>query len=203
MELEKKYPRDPAVKNACAEFLWSIDDRDGAMARWREAAALDGKNALVLNHLGGGYLASGEIRQAYHFFTLASDADPANALYHFNAANVAFLFRHDLDGTEEKLFAVALKHFGDASRLAPADPEYARAYAEAFYSVPQPDWRAALVAWTRFRELSANKDFAFLNLARVHMKLGEKQNARACLAEVKGAEFAKLRARLAERIETE
>jgi hypothetical protein len=35
------------------------------------------------------------------------------------------------------------------------------------------------------------------------MKLGEKENARACLAKVKGAEFAKLRERLAERIETE
>jgi hypothetical protein len=35
------------------------------------------------------------------------------------------------------------------------------------------------------------------------MKLGEKENARACLAEVKGAEFAKIRARLAERIAKE
>lgn len=202
-ELERKYPNDLAIKNGRAEFLWNIDDREEAAREWRAAAQLDPANAVVLNHLGGAYLAAGEVREAFHCFTRATAADPANPLYHFNLANVVFLFRHELAQTEEKAFDLATLQFAEASKLAPADAEYARAYAEVFYSVPKPDWNVALQAWERFHQLTANKDFALLNLARIHMKLGQKDEARSCLAQIKGDQFTKLKTRLGQRIDTE
>jgi tetratricopeptide (TPR) repeat protein len=202
-DLERKYPLDASIKNGYAEFLWNIEERDQAMRRWRAAEQIDPRNAVVLNHLGGAHLAIGEVQRALDRFTRATEVEPNNPLYHFNLANVAFVFRHDLEKGDENAFHLALHHFAEASRLAPADPEYARAYAEVFYSIPNPDWNAALAAWDRFRELTTNKDFALLNLARVHMKLGQKDQARACLAEVKGSESAKLKTRLGQRIEAE
>ena len=91
----------------------------------------------------------------------------------------------------------------EAARLQPLNPDYARAYAETFYTVPDPDWRAALQAWQHFYEISPGKDFALVNLTRVYMKLGNKSEARASLARVQGPEFDRLKARLKERIDAE
>jgi tetratricopeptide (TPR) repeat protein len=201
--LEKEHPRDSRVKNAYAEFLWDCGENDAAVRRWRDAAALDPRNAIVLNHLGAAHLRAGDARAAFRCFTDASSAEPTNPLYHFNLANVAFLFRHDLGIAEEKAFALALEHFADASQRAPTDVEYARAYAEAFYTVPDADWCTALAAWQHYYELTPKKDFALLNLARVHMKLGQKAEARDCLSRVTGQEFARIKTRLNERIDRE
>lgn len=201
--LEAKYPASAAIKNAHAEFLWTIEDRDAAVKKWEAAATLDPKNAVVLDHLGGAFLASGEVQRAADFFRRASEVEPTNPAHHFNAANVIFIYRHDMGITEEQAFAQATHHFAEASRLAPASAEYARAYAEVFYTVTSPDWKAALAAWERFRALSPNQDFAFANLARVHMKLGQKGAAQACLNRIQGADFQRLKERLQKRLETE
>jgi hypothetical protein len=51
-------------------------------------------------------------------------------------------------------------------------------YAETFYLLPKPDWRVALAAWEKYHVITPQKEFALVNLARVHMKLGEKAAAR-------------------------
>src|SRR5207249_2288799 len=92
--------------------------------------------------------------------------------------------------------------FAAASRLAPLNAEYARAYAETFYSVSKPDWNAALTAWQHFAEITPQKDFAQANLARIHIKLGQTDAARACLERIQGTDFQNLKAKLNERLET-
>jgi tetratricopeptide (TPR) repeat protein len=201
--LEAEHPQSVPVKNAFAEFLWSSGEHDAALRRWRESAGLEPRNAVVLNHLGGAQLDTGNPRAALRCFGDAVAIEPTNAAYHFNLANVAFMFRHDLALPEEKAFALAMEHFADAARCAPAEPEYARAYAEAFYTLPKADWCSALAAWQHYYELTPKKDFALLNIARVHMKLGQKAEARACLARVTAQEFARIKTRLAERIDRE
>ena len=66
-----------------------------------------------------------------------------------------------------------------------------------------PDWRTALRAWQHFYDITPQKDFALLNLARVHMKLGNKEEARTSLSRIQSPEFDRLKTRLGERIETE
>ena len=206
-ELSAKYPRDAAVRNAHAEFVWARGEPERAVGMWEEAVALDPKNAAVLDHLASGWLAAGEVKKSAAFYARAVESAPENAAYRFAFANVTFLFRHELLSAAQPDEAAVLDHaladFAAASRLAPLNPDYARAYAETFYSLPKPDWSAALTAWQHFAEISPQKDFAQSNLARVHMKLGQKDAARACLEKIQGADFQKLKARLGERIETE
>jgi tetratricopeptide (TPR) repeat protein len=152
-------------------------------------------------------VAAGEVKKAVEYYARAIHSVPNNADYHFNYANVVFLFRHDLhDATHPDSngrITEALQHFAEATRLQPTNADYARAFAETFYSIPQPDWHEALKAWQHLYDLSAEKDFALLNIARVHLKLGNKPEARAALAQVQDPKFARLKGRLSERIETE
>ncbi|MDR3405458.1 MAG: hypothetical protein P4L99_23385 [Chthoniobacter sp.] len=206
-ELEAKYPRDAAIKNGHAEFLWSIGEPHRAVEMWLTAEKLDPRNAAVLDHLGGSSLAAGDVKSAAAYYARAVSSAPDNAAYHFSYANLVFLFRHDLHDTahpeSDSLLDEALQQFAEAARLEPLNANYARAFAETFYSMPKPDWREALKAWQHLSDISTQKDFALLNLARVHMKLGNKPEARASLAQVQDPKFDRLKTRLMERIENE
>lgn len=206
-DLDAKYPQDVTIKNGHAEFLWNVGEHNRAVKLWQEAEKLDPNNGAVLFHLGGNAVAIGDAKKAADYYARAVKSAPTNAGYHFSYANVVFLFRHDLHDAahpeSDSLIDEALKHFGEAARLDPMNAEYARGFAETYYSAPQPDWREALKAWQHFYDISTQKDFALLNLARVHLKLGNKPEARAALAQVQDPKYARLKGRLSERIETE
>ncbi len=193
-------PRDLAARNAHAEFLWEIGEQSRAMTEWETAAQIDPKNALVLEHLGSGALALGEVRKSAAYYRRAVACDPANADRHFALANVSFLFRHELldaeHADEGSLLTRALFHFAEAARLAPTSANYARAYAETFYSVPNPDWAAALNAWQIVQRLSPQPDFALLHQARVHLKMGHLDTAQQCLSQVQSPDYQTLKSRL-------
>jgi tetratricopeptide (TPR) repeat protein len=201
--LAKAYPRDVRVRDANGEFLLGVDDREGALREWLAAEKLEPKDVAVLNHLAGLYLATGDVRQSFDYYLRASEAEPADPLAHFNVANVACVFRHELGKTEAEALDLALQHFAEAHRLAPKSAEFARAYAETFYLVPNPDWGTALKVWKRHLGLVTEKNFSLLNLARVHMKLSQPDEARACLQQVQGTDNQRLKARLAARIDAE
>ncbi|MDQ3623405.1 MAG: hypothetical protein M3463_13090 [Verrucomicrobiota bacterium] len=201
--LARKFPREVEVRARHGEFLWERGKQDLALREWEAARALQPRNAAVLNHLGGSQLAQGDPQAAYRYFLEATQAEPGRALYHYNLANVVCLFRHELGTPEDQALDFALAHFAEASRLAPLSPEYARAYAETFYMVSKPDWTKALGGWQKFMELTSQKEFALLNLARVHMKLGQGAQARACLAQIQNPAFDRLKTRLLERISAE
>ncbi|HZJ17514.1 MAG TPA: tetratricopeptide repeat protein [Chthoniobacteraceae bacterium] len=201
--LVKAYPRDVAIRDAHGDFLLGRDDREGALREWLAAEKLDPKNVAVLNHLAEIYLTTGDVRQAFDHYLRASDLEPADPIAHFNVANVACVFRHEIGKTETEALELALRHFAVAHRLAPQNAELARAYAETFYVVPSPDWKSALKAWQAHLGLVTEKNFTLLNLARVHMKLGQADEARACLQQVQGPENQRLKARLAARIDSE
>jgi tetratricopeptide (TPR) repeat protein len=97
----------------------------------------------------------------------------------------------------------ALRHFAEAARLEPLNVEYAKAYGDTFYYLQPPDWTTALAAWQHYLEITPHKDFAYSNLARVHMELGQKTEARACLVQIHAPDFDHLKARLNQRIDAE
>jgi tetratricopeptide (TPR) repeat protein len=206
-DLDAKHPRSADVKNARAEFLWSIGERQHATDEWEAACRLEPANATVLGHLGDCQLATGDVKKSAAFYTRAVTAEPGNAAHHFALANVIFMFRHELhDATAPDEAAVldrALSHFAQASRIEPLNLEYARAFAETYYNLPKPDWNAALAAWQHVLDISREKDFALMNMTRVHMHLGQKTEARDCLAKVHGPAFERMKTRLLERIANE
>jgi tetratricopeptide (TPR) repeat protein len=206
-DMDIKYPQDVAVKSDWAQYLWDRGQNQRAMEKWEAVTKADPKNAPALSSLGNGYLGMGEIKQAAACFTRASESVPANASYHFDLANVVFMFRHDLlDAAapdEGSMIQRALSHFREAARLEPLNVEYAKAYADTFYYGQPPDWTTALTAWQHYLEIAPHKDFAYLNLARVHMKLGEKTEARACLSQIQSPDFDSLKVRLNKRIDAQ
>jgi tetratricopeptide (TPR) repeat protein len=206
-ELVARFPQDAAIRNAYAEFLWSNDERARALEEWQAAERLAPDNPTVLTHLGGAFIAMGEPRNGVGCYARAVSGAPENASFRFNLANAMFLFRHELlEPTLPSAEAVAkgaLRQFAEAARLDPLNPEFARAYAETFYSVAEPNWQVAVGAWKHFLNISPQKDFGFANLARVYLKLGENEKARACVREMQGREWQRLRTRLLERIDAE
>lgn len=202
-DLSARHPGNTPILTAHGEFLWSAGERERAHEVWERAYRLAPQDLALLSHLGGSFLAQGKPREAMDFYEKAVAAAPDSALHHFTAANVGFMFRHESTEGESVMLQRALAHFQAASRLAPTDANYARAYAETFYLLPTPDWQAALTAWRHFEEVSPNKDFALVNRARIHVQLGQREEARLCLSGVHSPDFARLKARLLEKIGSE
>ena len=201
--LTARFPKNAAIRDAHGDFLWGMNDHEGSLREWLAGERIEPENPEILNHLASAYMAQGDPKAALGFHLRAAKAEPENARTHFAAANIACLFRHDLGKTEDECYALAIKHFAEAHRLAPQNPEFARAYAETFYLLPRPDWPTALKVWQSYLNLSPEKNFALLNLTRVHMKLGDAESARACLAQVTGIENERQKNRLSARINAE
>ena len=201
-QLAARYPREVAIRKAAGDHFWRTGDVDTATSEWEAAQALDPADAETASSLGSARLHEGQTRRACEQFQRAVAARPDAARYHFELANVLYLFRHELTGLpslpdEAATFHEALAQFRLARDLAPGSMEYARAYAETFYGVPDPDWHEALEAWERVRALSADApDFVLGQLARVSLRLGQTDEAERYLAAIQDPRFADLRAAL-------
>ncbi len=179
----REHPESVAARLAYAEFLAGHGEMRAAILQWRTAQLLDPANAAIANSLGGAYLRMGQAADSAREFQRATEIAGEVAAYHYNLANVEFMLRRDLTAAwhieTPALLQRALAEFREASRLSPNDLEYARGYAETFYGLPDPDWTEA--AWKHVLALSAEPDFACLQLARVSLKLGHKEQARGFL----------------------
>jgi tetratricopeptide (TPR) repeat protein len=187
-QLVRDNPQSVPAQNATAAFLWKNGGAAAAIEHWRTTQRLEPENGEAANSLGGAYLRMGRVREAAEQFLLAVRSESDNPDYHFDLGNVEFVFRHDLTATwkidSAELLQRALFQFREASRLAPTDLEYARAYAETFYGMPNPDWKEAQVAWQHYLELSTNRNFAYLQLARVSLKQRKKAEALSFLDKI-------------------
>ncbi|MBA3962444.1 MAG: hypothetical protein H0X40_11155 [Chthoniobacterales bacterium] len=200
---EKDLQRNPssaAAHFSYAEFYSNHGQLRPAITHWRFAQLLDPTNAAVANSLGGAYLHMGRAAQSAEQFQRAINCAGAVAAYHYNLGNVEFLLRHDLTAAwqinDDTLLHRALAEFRAASRLSPNDMEYARSYAETFYGVPNADWVEADAAWKHVLELSPQGDFAYLQLARVSLKRGDKMQARQFLDQIRNSQHDSLKQKL-------
>jgi tetratricopeptide (TPR) repeat protein len=181
-------PGSAAAHASYAEFLAEQGNLRAAIVHWRTAQLLAPGRAAIANSLGGAYLRMGKAAASAAEFSRAIGLESGNAAYHFNLANVEFMLRHDLTAAWKMelpaVLRLALAEFREASRLSPNDVEYARAYAETFYGVPDPDWSEAAAAWKHVLSLSPQGDFAYLQLARVSLKRGDADGARQFLDKI-------------------
>jgi tetratricopeptide (TPR) repeat protein len=204
-QLVKDNPESVPAQNAVAAFLWKSGKAEAAVEHWLTVQRLDPENAEAANSLGGVYLRIGRVREAADQFLLAVRSEDNNPDYHFDLANVEFIFRNDLTAAwkidSAELLRRALFQFREASRLAPADLEYARAYAETFYGIPDPDWKEAQVAWQHYLELSTNRNFAYLQLVRVTLKQNKKAEALSFLDKISDPAFSQLKEKLRKQAE--
>ena len=193
------------AQNALAAFLWKNGKAEAAVGHWRTAQRLEPENAEAASSLGGAYLRIGRVREAADQFLLAVRSESDNPDYHFDLGNVEFMFRRDLTAAwkidSAELLRRALFQFREASRLAPTDLEYARAYAETFYGMPNPDWKEAQVAWEHYLELSTNRNFAYLQLARVSLRRHKKAEALSFLDKISDSSYSQIKEKLRKQAE--
>lgn len=205
-QLAARHLDSAEVQVACGLFAWDDGQPAEAVQRWRAAQRITPRNPQAANYLGGAEVKLGNMPAAAEQFARATEADGENPLYHFNLANVEFLFRHDLATawqlTELDLLHRALAEYRRASRLAPTQLEYARAYAETFYAMPDADWNEALAAWQHVLSLSNDRGFAYLQLVRVSLKQGRKAQALDFLAKISSPGAAGLKEKLRKQAES-
>jgi tetratricopeptide (TPR) repeat protein len=204
-QLVRDNPQSVPAQNALAAFLWKNGKAEAAVEHWRTAQRLEPENGEAANSLGGAYLKMGRVPEAARQFLLAVRSESDNPDYHFDLANVEFVLRGDLTAAwkidSAELLQRALFQFREASRLAPTDLEYARAYAETFYGMPNPDWKEAQVAWQHYLELSTDRNFAYLQLARVSLKRHKKAAALSFLAKVSDSSYSQVKEKLRKQAE--
>lgn len=201
-QLAAKYPDRAAVHKAAGDHFWRSGDTVSAVSEWQAAQALDPADAETASALGSAWLRDGQTGAAREQFQRAVDARPDAARSHFDLANVLFVFRRDFVGSpalpdEASVLHQALAHFRRASELAAGNGEFARAYAETFYGVPNPDWTEGFAAWEHVRSLNAaSPDFATGHLARISLRLGKPEQAEAYLDSIHDPAFAPIKASL-------
>lgn len=204
-QLVRDNPQSVPAQNALATFLWKNGKAEAAVEHWRTAQRLEPKNAEAANSLGGAYLKMYHIPEAAAQFLLAVGSEGDNAAYHFDLANVEFLFRRDLTAAWKidsvELLQRALFQYREASRLAPTNLEYARAYAETFYGMPNPDWEEAQIAWQHYLKVCTDRNFAYLQLARVSLKRHKKAEALSFLDKVSGVLYSEVKEKLRKQAE--
>jgi tetratricopeptide (TPR) repeat protein len=199
-QLVRDNPWSVPAQNALAGFLSKNGKMEAAVLHWRTAQLLEPKNGEAANSLGGAYLRMGRFREAAEQFLRAVRSDRNNPDYHFDLGNVEFVLRRDLMAAwkidSAELLRRALFHFREASRLAPMDLEYARAYAETFYGMPDPDWEQAHLAWQHYLELSVDRNFGYLQLARVSLKRHKKAEALSFLDKISDPSYSQVKEKL-------
>ncbi len=200
-QLASKYPEQAEVRKAAGDHFWRTGDT-AAAAEWQAAQTLAPADAETANALGSAWLREGRTDAAREQYQRAVDAQPAVARYHFDLANVLYLFRHEFAGSpalmdEAAVLREAMGHFRRASELAADNLDFARGYAETFYGLPYPDWAEGFAAWEHVRALTASDpDFANGHLARVSLKLGKPDQAEGYLDAIYDPKFAPVKGTL-------
>ncbi len=196
----QEHPASAEAHASYADFLSEHNNLRAAIAHWRTAQQLAPGNAAIANALGGAYLRMGKAAASAAEFARAIGLDSNNAAYHFNLANVEFMLRHDLTTAWKMelpdVLRLALAEYREASRLSPNDIEYARAYAETFYGIPEANWTEAEAAWKHVLTLSPQSDFIYLQLARVSLKRGDAVSAHQFLNKIADARHDGLKRKL-------
>lgn len=205
-DISARNPKSVKALNAEGDYLWKIMRREEALEKWKLSESLDPNNAETVNNLGTYELWAQNVEKAVDYFERACKLAPDNAFYHTNAANTSYMFRHqaaEKEGTDsETILLRALEHFHRAAQIEPLNPGFARAYAETFYILKVPDWNAAIAAWKHFLEVSPEKDFAYSNLVRIHLKQGQKKEAQEDLDRIKDVKFDGLKKHFQQIIDT-
>ena len=201
-ELADKYPDRAPVQKAYGESAWRRGRPADALPALRRAETLDPTDADTADTLAAVDVQLGSMKEATAQFQQAIHLSPNEPRYHFAFANVLYLFRHELIAPpalpdDEAVLTKALEEFRRAAELAPHDLAYAQAYAETFYTMPEPDWEQARTAWKAVLALSnANADFANSHLARISLRMKRPADVENYLSQIHDPGFAGLKASL-------
>jgi tetratricopeptide (TPR) repeat protein len=187
----RRHPADARAHLAYGSFLNDRQDERGAQAQWEKALELDPSNPEIYNNLAGRYSESGPVKKAFEYFSKAIQLSPTRAAYYHNFGDSLFVRRKDAAAcyriTEQQVYGKALLQYSNALRLDPQNFSFARDLAQTYYSLKPLPTDAALQAWTNTLSIAheaADREDAYVHLARVKMLAGRFAEARAQLTGV-------------------
>ncbi len=197
------HPKHLNVRLAFGSFLNDSHDEEGACAQWETARQLAPSNSAAWNNLANYYGHHSPVKKAFEYYGKAIELDPAEPVYYQNLAATVYLFRsaageyYHLD--ERQVFDKSLSLYRQAVKLDPDNFALFTDYAKTFYGTNPPRWKDGLAAWTEGLKVAHDdreREEVFIHLARIHLKLGDYDEARADLAMVTNADNAALKTRL-------
>jgi len=201
----EKHPKHVNARLAFGSFLKDNNDDEGALAQWEAARQLAPTNSATWNNLGNYYANPGRpVKKAFEYYDKAIELNPVQAVYYHNLAAAVYLFRKDareyyhLD--EQKVFDKAQSLYREAIKLDPGNFVLSTDYAESFYGTNPPRWKDGLEAWASALKIAPDeveREGVFLHLARIHLELGDYDQARANLDLVTNVNYTKLKSNLA------
>jgi tetratricopeptide (TPR) repeat protein len=172
-----------AIRNRClwlkfkAKTLLVVGLRAQAHDVFQEILAINPADPLALNSLGYQELSNQRFIQALGYFERALLQTPNNANAHFNVGFVC----EELGRSQQAELA-----FNAALQI---DEKLDRAwYGLGLALVRQQRFEESLAAFKRNTELQSMSPFAWYQMARVHMELGQPQEALAVMRHLKGFE---------------
>ena len=173
----------PAIRNRClwlkfkAKALLVVGLRAKAHGVFQEILAINPADPLALNSLGYQELSLQRFTQALDYFERALVQTPNNANAHFNVGFVCEELGRSLQA--ELAFKAAIQ----------IDEKLDRAwYGLGLALVRQQRFEDSLAAFKRNTELQSMSPFAWYQMARVHMEMGQPQEALAVMRHLKGFE---------------
>jgi tetratricopeptide (TPR) repeat protein len=174
---------NPAIRNRClwlkfkAKTLLVVGLRAQAHDVFQEILTINPADPLALNSLGYQELSNQRFIQALGYFERALLQTPNNANAHFNVGFVC----EELGRTQQAELA-----FNAALQI---DEKLDRAwYGLGLALVRQQRFEESLAAFKRNTELQSMSPFAWYQMARVHMELGQPEEALAVMRHLKGFE---------------
>jgi tetratricopeptide (TPR) repeat protein len=133
-------------------MLWRVGARKQAVAILLKANELDPDIPLVKNELGNYLAEEGKPMEALNYYLAAIKLEPGEPLYHYQLGTLLCEAEDDFlrsgEWTRDALDHSMQQAFKTAAELAPDRIEFTYRYAESFYDMKDPDWAAALKAWS-------------------------------------------------------
>jgi tetratricopeptide (TPR) repeat protein len=199
----ERHPKHVNARLAYGSFLKDTGDEDGAAGQWEAARQLAPGNPATWNNLANLYGHRGPIQKAFEYYDKAISLDSNQSVYYHNLAVSVYMYRKDAGAyyhlEEPAVFDKALELYRRAIKLDPDNFVLFSDYAESFYGTNPPRWEEGLQAWTEALKIAhddVEREGVYIHLARIHLKLGQYDQARASLDAVTNANYATLKGRL-------
>jgi tetratricopeptide (TPR) repeat protein len=196
----ERHPKHVNARLAFGSFLNDDHDEDGARDQWETARQLAPSNPAAWNNLGNYYGHSSPVKKAFECYDKAIELNPNEPVYYHNLAVTAYLFRTDAAAyyhlNEQQVYDKSLSLYRQAIKLDPDNFVLFTDYAETFYGTNPPRWKDGLLAWTEALKIAhddVEREGVFIHLARIHLKLGDFDEARTNLDLVTNANYASMK----------
>ena len=200
----ERHPRHANARLAFGSFLNDRRDDEGAFTQWEAARQLAPTNPAAWNNLGNYYAHHDQVTNALAYYGKAIELNPSQAVYYHNLAAAVYLFRgpageyYHLDAPQVYDKAQAL--YRQAIKLDPDNFILFTDYAQSFYGTTPPRWQDGLAAWTEALKLARDdieRQGVCLQMAHIHLELGQYDQARSNLDLVTDTNYAPLKEPLA------